>query len=243
MGTVVSFAIVTDDEAGARAAIAGATTSLHDIDQRFSPYRDDSDVSRIARGELDPDDADADMAEVMRLGQAAIDDSDGAFTLHPGGRFDPSGVVKGWAIERASSILSAAGFPDHLVNGGGDVQARGDREPGPVGQGRPWRIAIADPRGLAHPIASVGASGGLAVATSGTAERGAHIEGADAGILSITVVGPSITEVDIAATTAFALGDDARAWIEARPHLAAIAVLEGSRTWTSSRFGGYTLLP
>lgn len=237
MGTVVSFALVAPDGDDARAAIQAAVEWLHLVDRTLSPYRDDSEVSRMARGELPPEEAGPLLCEVLHLGERAVSDGQGAFTLYPGGRFDPSGVVKGWALERASAILTESGVKDHLVNGGGDVQAEGEGEPG-----RPWRVAVTDPRDRTRTIAVLGArSGGLAVATSGTAERGEHIEGASAGILSLTVVGRSLTEVDAAATTAFALGDEGRAWIDARPSLAGMAVMEGGRMWSSQRFADYVV--
>jgi len=91
--------------------------------------------------------------------------SRGYFTTTPGGRFDPSGYVKGWAVERAAGILTAAGPAGHSVNGGGDVQCGGDRM---------WRIGIADPL---HPgqLALVVTGRDFAVATSGVAERREHI--------------------------------------------------------------------
>lgn len=235
MGTVVSFALAAPDSADGRAAIEAAVQWLHLVDRTLSPYREDSEVSRMARGELSPGESGPLLAEVLSLGDNAVSDGQGAFTLHPGGRFDPSGLVKGWALERASAILVEFGMRDHLVNGGGDVQAEGDREPGV-----PWRVAIADPRDRTRTIAVLGArDGGLAVATSGTAERGEHIHGASGGTLSLTVVGRSLTEVDVAATTAFALGDKGRAWIDERPSLAGMAVMDGGRMWTSQRFADY----
>lgn len=230
MGTVVSYAVAGDDAVAAE-AVRRAREWLIFVDETFSTYKPSSDVSRIRDGVLPLADAHPLVAEVVTIGETAVADSGGAFTLEPGGRFDPSGVVKGWSIERASALLMDAHLPDHMINGGGDIQARGEREPGQY-----WRVAIADPRDRSRSVAIVSGPDPLAVATSGTAERGEHVQRLDGGgILSVTVVGERLTDVDIAATTAFALGDGARDWIEERPHLAAFAILEGGRMWTSTR--------
>jgi thiamine biosynthesis lipoprotein len=194
----------------------------------------DSDISRLDRGELAPDQCDPLVAEVLAHCRAVASETDGYFTDHPGGRLDPSGWVKGWAVERASALLSAAGFTDHTVTGGGDVQARGQAAPGQA-----WRIGVADPLRPDHLVAVLSAGGDFAVATSGTAERGAHIldphTGRPAeGLLSLTVVGPTLARTDAYATAAFAMGPRrALRWLTARPDHEALAVLpDGTRLGT-----------
>ena len=67
--------------------------------------------------------------------------------------------------------------------------------------------------------------------------------GSEAGgrMLSITVIGSSLTDVDIAATTAFAQGDQAQPWIERHPGLAAFAIYDDGRMWSSQRLAPYIL--
>ncbi len=84
----------------------------------------------------------------------------------PGGTLDPSGYVKGWAIQTASDILLAGGSTNHSVNGGGDVQCVGDSAPG-----QPWRNGVTHPQRPGDLVAG----SGIAVATSGTSERGHHV--------------------------------------------------------------------
>ncbi len=148
MGTVVSFDVRFADEAQRTpmdAAVADAVTWLHRVDDVFSTYRDDSQVSRLGRGELRLADCDDDVAEVLELCAQVGRETDGYFSSTYGGRLDPTGVVKGWAIQRASELLSSAGSAHHLVNGGGDIQAVGgsraghalaDRHRAPVGARR-----------------------------------------------------------------------------------------------------------
>ena len=151
------------------------------MDRVFSPYRADSDVSLLARAEVTVDACAPEMAEVLAACAVVRDLSGGYFTAAPGGQFDPSGYVKGWAVERAAALLAGAGSADHVVNGGGDVQCAGGAAGRAAGRaarrrrwGRPWRIGIADPLRPGRLALVVGASD-CAVATSGTAERGPHI--------------------------------------------------------------------
>lgn len=240
MGTVFSFDIRDEPTPQITGALEQAVAWLHHVDRVFSTYQADSDISRIGRGELSVADADPLVAEVLARGDLAVRDGEGAFTLQPRGILDPSAVVKGWAVERASDMLRAAGSANHVVNGGGDVQAVGNAEPG-----RPWRVAVADPRDRTRVAMVLGARDRFGVATSGRSERGDHIVSprgdSAAAMLSITVIGSSLTDVDIAATTAFALGDQARAWIDRHPGLAAFAIYDDGRMWSSERLAPYVL--
>jgi thiamine biosynthesis lipoprotein len=178
------------------------------------------------------------VAEVLALCRQAEKDTAGYFTTSPDGRLDPSALVKGWAIERASLLLSRAGAPHHCVNGGGDIQL------GP-GTG-PWRIGIAHPLRPGHTCAVI-TGHDLAIATSGTAERGPHIldphTGAPATALaSITLIGHRLTTVDAWATAAFAMGDAARDWIEEVDDLEALAVTARGDIWQTEGFASFTAL-
>lgn len=237
MGTVVSF----DVPAWASAAMAGAIGWLHWVDATFSPYRDDSDVSRYGRGEVSLAQCAPELADILEQAAAVSDRSGGYFTATPGGRLDPSGLVKGWAVERAAAMLSQAGSPGHCVNGGGDIRCVGGREPG-----EPWRIGIADPL-RPGALALVVAGSDFAVATSGLAERGCHIvnphTGAPAtGLASMTVAGPSLTMADAYATAAFAMGPAARDWVGGLDGYEAFAISPDGGTWRTAGFGRYIQL-
>jgi thiamine biosynthesis lipoprotein len=234
MGTVVSF----DIPAWAGQALQGAIRWLHWVDATFSPYRDDSDVSRFGRGSVTLADCAPELAEVMTACADVSSLSGGYFTARPGGRFDPSGYVKGWAIERAAEMLTAWGSAEHSVNGGGDIQCVGDHGPG-----QPWRVGIADPlrRGS---LALVVAGRDFAVATSGVAERGPHIinphTGRPAtGLASVTVVGARLAAADGYATAAFAMGPRARDWVESLDGYEAFAITPDGATWQTTGFPAY----
>lgn len=236
MGTVFSFDVRDRPTTAIHRALAEAVRHLHTVDAVFSTYRRDSAVSRLGRGEIRPADCPPEVHEVLSLCDQATRDTDGWFSAVADGTLDPSGIVKGWATENVSRLLYDAGARHTCVNGGGDIQLRGQAAPG-----TPWRIGIAHPMRPAELATVITANGDLAVATSGTAERGAHIvnphDGAPAAALaSVTVIGPWLTMTDAYATAAFAQGENSRAWLESLAGYEALAVLPDSRTWRTSGF-------
>jgi len=240
MGTVVSFDVPdwAGHEAGSGAVLDGVVRWLHWVDATFSPYREDSDVSRFGRGLLALADCAPELAGVLAACAEVSALSARYFTTRPGGRFDPSGYVKGWAIERAAAMLTAAGSAEHSVNGGGDIQCVGDRGPG-----QPWRVGIADPLRPGS-LALVVTGQDFAVATSGVAERGAHVVNPHtgqpaAGLASLTVVGARLAAADAYATAAFAMGPAARDWVESLDGYEAFAVTPGGQVWQTSGFRAY----
>ncbi|WP_243082244.1 FAD:protein FMN transferase [Streptomyces sp. 891-h] len=212
MGTVFSFDIRDPPTPALAGALRTAVSRLHRIDALFSTYRPESAISRLARDATTLEREPEEVAVVLRLCEEAQRRTRGCFTACPGGRLDPSGLVKGWAVEGAARVLCEAGARNVYVNGGGDIQLTGEAAPG-----RPWRVGIADPCRPGRLLTTVEGRD-LAVATSGTAERGHHIidprTGAPAtGLLSATVTGPRLIWADVYATAAVVLGTEAAEWI------------------------------
>ncbi|MFD3450814.1 FAD:protein FMN transferase [Streptomyces sp. NPDC058691] len=239
MGTVFSFDIRDRPTPAIRSALTEAVRQLHAVDAVFSTYRPDSDISRLGRGEVRPDDCAPEVHEVLSLCAQAAHDSDGWFSVVPAGVLDPSGLVKGWAAEAASQLLYEAGAHHTCVNGGGDLQLRGQAAPG-----TPWRIGITHPLRPGELAAVISAGHDLAVATSGTAERGVHILDPHRGtpataFASLTVIGPRLATTDAYATAAFVRGESARDWLEALDGYEALAVLPDGRAWQTSGFSRY----
>ncbi len=227
MGTTISVAVrppvVPDD------ALDRFFGQLRAADERFSPYREDSEVSRLARGEITEADASPDLRHVLAACDHLALVTDGAFDARQyrqDGRPDPSGYVKGWAIEEAAWILDSAGARNYWVNAGGDIVARGEASPG-----RPWRVGIRHPD-QADKVAAVLAVSDRAVATSGSYERGEHIRdprdggAAPSGLRSVTVVGPALAFTDAYATALFVMGLDGLRWLTSHPDYAALAITE-----------------
>jgi thiamine biosynthesis lipoprotein len=207
---------------------------LREVDRVFSTYRKDSIICRLDRGELVLEECPAEVAEVLELGRQAEVLSGGAFSiLRPGSdgrrRLDPSGVVKGWAAERASHVLAALDDTDFCLSAGGDIVCHTAEA-----DGLPWRIGIENPHNPKSVIAVVPVRSG-AVATSGTAHRGQHIVDARTGtpvegVASVTVVARSLTWADIDATAAYAHGSEAADWLRARVDRIALVVWPDATT-------------
>lgn len=230
MGTVFSIDVRRPGVDGS--ALDAAISWLHWVDNTFSTYRPSSEVSRLARGELSRVDCSPEVRNVLDRCQEMTEETSGYFSVHATGSFDPSGYVKGWAVETVSEMLRAAGSANHCVNGGGDIQCAGEARPG-----QPWRIGIADPHDRQNLVgAAVGTD--LAVATSGTAERGDHISnpfarGRRTGLASVTLVGRRLARIDAYATAAFAMGEAAPDWIASRPDVSGLVVFADGRTWVT----------
>lgn len=211
MGMPISAGIV--DETAAETDLDAVATLFAEIDRRFSTYRSDSEVSRFNRGLLQMHELSDELTEVIRLSEETRVLSDGAFDIWRGQSIDPSGLVKGWAIQRAAVLLRERGFVDCFVDAGGDIQASGVNQ-----HGTPWRVGIRNPFDR-NEIVKVVAVSDRGVATSGTAIRGAHIidparnAPVDSPLVSLTIVGPTIFEADRIATAAFAMGQAGFAFV------------------------------
>jgi thiamine biosynthesis lipoprotein len=228
MGTVFSFDLRSPVDAD---AVDQACAWLCHVDATFSTYRPDSEISRLGRGELRLAECSPDVREVLARCDELTVRTEGLFSAYPDGQLDPSGLVKGWAVERASDLLRAAGSTAHCVNGAGDVQCVG------AAAGRPWRIGIAHPL-RADRLAAIAVGSDLAVATSGTAERGVHIldphrRRPPSGLASVTVTGDSLGETDALATAAFAMGDAAPDWLSQLDGHHSFVVRADGTTWAS----------
>jgi thiamine biosynthesis lipoprotein len=205
------------------AVIEAAFAELRRIERIFSPFRTDSAVSALNAGTLCEAEAEPLVRDVLASCRRFERATDGYFSAWAAGQLDPCGLVKGWAIGRAATILERAGYRDYFVDGAGDVFVRGERGPG-----RPWRVGIRHPRERERVVAVVEARD-TAVATSGTYEKGAHIVDPHTGrpateLVSLTIIGPDIVAADVYATAAFAMGRDGLAFIEGVPGYEALAI-------------------
>ena len=175
------------------------------VDRKFSTYKHDSEISLINRNELTLEESSDDMKTIFMLAEQTRLETDGSFDMERNGLYDPSGIVKGWAIYNAAEILRQARFENYSIYAGGDIQVSGKNE-----QGQDWRVGIQNPFDSAE-IVKVLTVQNCGIATSGTYVRGQHIynpkdpEKPIAEIVSLTVIGPNIYEADRFATAAFAM--------------------------------------
>jgi len=233
MGTV--FTIDIRDPGHWAPAIDEVVNWLHHVDDVFSTYKDTSDISRIRRGELAISGADSEVGLVLELCARMEAETDGRFSAHYDGTLDPTGLVKGWAIERASALLRHRGSANHAVNGGGDIQIAGEAAPG-----TPWVIGISDPFERTRILTTVSGKD-FAIATSGTGERGTHIIDPLTGLAapwlaSVTVTGRHLTRVDAYATAAVVMGPAALAWIARWPGHEGLVVTADRRITATAGF-------
>jgi thiamine biosynthesis lipoprotein len=203
MGVPIGIDIRTAlPERALRSMLDDAFAWLRWVDHTFSTYRPDSQINRLSCGEkigLAPE-----VIEVLGRCAELRGSTEGFFDAHAGGALDPSGYVKGWAVEKVSRRLTAAGAVDHSVNAGADVRVRGSARPGVA-----WRVGIRHPR--RDGIHTVAFAHDLAVATSGSRTRGAQVIDPHArrpvtDVGSVTVVGPDLGVAGAYATALYAMG-------------------------------------
>ncbi len=175
------------------------------IDKTFSTYKKNSEISKINSGKLQEKDYSSDVKTVLLLCEKTKKETNGYFDIHKNGKIDPSGVVKGWAINNAAKILRKRGFKNFYINAGGDIQVSGTNAEGIV-----WTVGIQNPFNLME-IIKVLQVKNVGVATSGTYARGQHVYNpfkSDQNlneIVSLTVIAKNIYEADRFATAAFAM--------------------------------------
>lgn len=209
MGMPISLHVKASDvdrddiEAAARNAFA----MLDRVNDIFSLWRDDSELARLQAGDVLAGECHPWQAEVMELALEAEEATEGRFSAWFGERaaYDPTGLVKGWAVDKAADFLRVVPGISFCLSAGGDlVVGAGPHLPG----GAPaWLIGIQDPYAADGYAATVEVARG-AVATSGSAARGAHVIDPRTGSPisrpgSATVVGPDLVWADIWATAAY----------------------------------------
>jgi FAD:protein FMN transferase len=237
MGMPITVKVV---DPAAPPALLGQVFAYFDyVDQTFSTYKAESEVSRLNRGELSLAQASADVQEIFGLAEQTRTETEGYFDIRHNGRYDPLGLVKGWAIFNAAELVRQAGYADFYVDAGGDIQAAGLND-----DGQRWRVGIRNPFNL-HEIVKVLALSNVGIATSGTYIRGAHIynpkDEADplAEVVSLTVVGPDVYEADRFATAAFAMGRKGIHFIEKLTDFEGYLIDRTGQATFTSGFGRY----
>ncbi|GAA5037692.1 FAD:protein FMN transferase [Actinopolymorpha pittospori] len=233
MGTVVTID-VRDPSIG-QGAVLAVTRWLHTVDATFSTYRDDSAISRLDQGTISLEDCPETVAIVLDLCDELTKRTNGYFDVCYADHLDPSGVVKGWAVDQADAILRAAGSGDHLINAGGDILMAGT-----AGADSPWRVGVIDPFDRTR-LAAVVAGTDLAVATSGVAERGLHVvdphtRQAVKELASVTVIGSDLTHADAYATAGLAMGRESPTWLDTLTGFEAFVVFADGSSWCTRGF-------
>jgi thiamine biosynthesis lipoprotein len=238
MGMPVSVEVI--DPQVTPADLAAVYDYFTYVDEKFSTYKDTSEISAINRGELTLDRLSSDMRTIFALAEQTREDTHGYFDIRHNGVIDPSGIVKGWAIYHAAEILQRRGFKNYYVDAGGDVEVAGHND-----QGQSWRIGIRNPFQPEEFVKIVGLNRG-GIATSGTYIRGQHIYnpyqvGPITDIMSISVIGPNVYEADRYATAAFAMGRDGITFIENLAGFEGYLIDQNKQATLTSGFAGFVI--
>ena len=236
---VMGMPIVIDlrDDDAAEDLLDRAFDEFRAVDERFSTYKQTSEITRLNRGELALADAHADVREILSRCEDLRRETRGYFDARAAGTpgLDPSGLVKGWSVERVSNLLGELEARNYAINAGGDVIVRGRGLPDDC-----WRVGIQHPA-MDDKVAAVVVAGDLAIATSGAYARGDHIidphtGGPPAGVLSVTITGPSLATADAYATAAFAMGTAGPAWTARLRGYEAMTILADGRVLKTPGF-------
>jgi len=235
MGMPITVEIVDESP---QSSIDEVFEYLNYIDETFSTYKETSEISKINAKLITKDDWSEDMQEVMALCEKTKQESRGYFDAEHNGHIDPSGIVKGWAIQQAATILGKK-YQNYYVDAGGDIQTAGKNA-----EGKPWKVGIRNPFNRTEVVKTLSVSG-QAIATSGTSIRGQHIYNPHVPsqelleIVSLTVVGQSILEADRFATAAFAMQAEGIHFIASLPGLEGYMInKDGLATFTNG-FSNY----
>lgn len=233
MGMPITIEIV--DNSATSGDLEHLFAYLVSVDERFSTYKPESEISQINSGKLVAEEWSDDMRTIFLLAEETKQKTFGYFDIAtPEGTIDPSGIVKGWAISQVAELLHTRGITNFYIDAGGDIEAHGVNM-----AGIPWSVGIRNPFNATE-IVSILALSDAGVATSGTSMRGAHIYDPHRktrdihDIVSMTVIGPNAFEADRFATAAFAMGRKGIAFIETHPGLEGYMIdKEGIGTATS----------
>lgn len=221
--------------------IAGIFDYFASVDRMFSTYKKDSEISRLNSGELTKKQVSADVRQILQLADDTRRESNGYFNINHNGKIDPSGIVKGWAIFNAATLLKNHGFHNFYVDAGGDIQISGKNE-----KAERWTVGIRNPFNREE-IVKVVWLDNKGIATSGLYVRGDHIYNPHkpgdpiTGIASMTVIGPNVYDADRFATAAFAMGEKGIQFIEKLPGYDGYMIDEKGIATMTSRFSRFVI--
>lgn len=238
MGMPVSLEVV---DAWATEELFDAVFSYFEsVDEKFSTYKDQSEISRVNRHEITLEQSSEDMKTVFALAEQTRQETNGYFDIMHDGICDPSGIVKGRAIYHAAEILRQKGCENFYVEAGGDIEAVGKNS-----LNQNWRVGVRNPFN-SNEIVKVLHLSNCGAATSGTYIRGQHIYNPKnhgqpiTGIVSLTVIGPNIYDADRFATAAFAMGREGILFIEGLEGFEGYMIDRHRQATLTSGFARYT---
>ena len=211
------------------------------VDEKFSTFKETSEISKINRGEIAEKDFSGDMKIIFDLAEKTKKETNGYFDIvDNNGKYNPSGIVKGWAIYCATQILLKDGFENFYVNAGGDIQFYGKNS-----ERKTWSSGIKNPFNQDEIVKVVYLKSGQGIATSGNYIRGDHIYNPKnrkqivSEIVSFTIIGPNVLEADRLATAVFAMGKDGISFLENLKQFAGYVIDKNGVASMTSNFEKY----
>ncbi len=210
-----------------------------DIDQKFSVFTKESPVSLYRSGTRSRDHFDEEERYVWDLSLRTKQETNGYFDAFYDGSYNPTGIVKGYAIHRACRLLQQMGYRQYLV------EIAGDGEAGTRAKQLGWRVGISNPFNKRE-IVKVVQLADSGIATSGIAEHPDHIVNPHTRepareLASMTVIARDAEEADRLATAAFAMGVAGISYIESRGDAAAYAITADKRGIATTTFKKYEI--
>ncbi|WP_304250710.1 FAD:protein FMN transferase [Limosilactobacillus gastricus] len=181
---------------------------LAQVEQNYSAFRADSLVCRFQNGEDQLLIENPEFQHIYAATKEAQLQTEGYFDPMFNGKYDPTGYVKGWAIEMIFKaylrpLLVDPRIDGVCLNGGGDLQvaSRSDRD-------FTWHIGIENPQDLQNLVGAYAITNG-AVASSGISKRGHHIKVyGEADLLQASIIDQNLIVADVWATAGIAAGWD-----------------------------------
>ncbi len=237
MGMPISVEIVGNNHSR---QIKAVFDYFREVDNRFSTYKKDSEISKINRG-LESSSWSKEMRSVFKLCEQTKKLTGGYFDILHDGKLDPSGLVKGWSIYNAAQLLRNNKVSNFYIEAGGDIQADGLNE-----NNEPWTVGIRNPFNPEE-IVKTFAIRTEGAATSGTYVRGQHIYNPIdpfrplKNVRSLTVIGPNIYEADRFATAAFAMGEKGINFIQSLDGFEAYMITEDKNATFTAGFERYVV--
>lgn len=240
MGMPATVTIIDAD--AKRADIEEVFKYFRKIDKQFSTYKKESEVEKINRDEITSRHYSKAMKKILQLSEKTKKDTNGYFDVFFKGKFDPSGIVKGYAIHQGSLMLKKAGYKNYYVEIAGDIDVHGKNQ-----EGKPWSVGIRNPFKTSE-IVKILKISNKGVATSGNYIRGEHIYNPVEGtrpsqIASITVIGPNVYEADRMATAAYAMGKQGIQFIESQANLEGYMIDNNKQATFTSGLEEYVASP
>nr|WP_239643260.1 FAD:protein FMN transferase [Oenococcus oeni] len=218
--------VVKEDDEVTREVILGRAKKIHEwlvlVDHIFSPFRTNSELTLYNHRKIEMTGTNLLFQEVFALSIWAKEMTQGLFSANFVGKYNPTGAVKGWAIEKAERIqlaplLSDPNFVAVNLNGGGDMQFSSSDK-----HNWQWEIGIVNPFDNKKVISCFRMKNG-AIATSGTSQRGEHLFNSSTGraipeknfnVISSSVIGSELTYSDIWATAIATTTINDHSWLK-----------------------------